>query len=215
MVEPYETDDDNNTRPDDDNEEETTNYDRAGNNTKNENQKNKVRLYRMAEQIHQKEDIFVDQYHTPYAFVKVNDHTEVLYVYSLRFQHWVYRRLIWYDKGRAILPEPTDVTRVLDYLKAHAEFDAVQKLLHLRVAEDINTNNIYYDLTNPLWETIKVTPQGWLIEKTPTITFRRYKNQTPRIYYRQTNYEYNIIGNREYQLADRQCIERASKVRMG
>jgi len=182
MVEPYETDDDNNSRPDDDKEEEATNYDTAGNNIKNENQKNKIRLYRLAEQIHQKEDIFVDQYHTPYACVKVNDHTEVLDVYSLRFQHWVYRRLIWYENGRAILPEPTDVTRVLDYLKAHAEFDAVQKLLHLRVAGDNNTNNIYYDLTNPLWETIKVTPQGWLIEKTPTIMFRRYKNQTPQIY---------------------------------
>jgi hypothetical protein len=77
---------------------------------------------------------------------------EVLDLYSLRFQHWVYRKLIWYDDdGRAILPEPTDVTRVLDYLKAHAEFDAVQKVLHLRVAGDDNTNTIHYDLTNPLW----------------------------------------------------------------
>ena len=77
---------------------------------------------------------------------------EVLDLYSLRFQDWVYRKLIWYDGGQAILPEPADVTRVLDYLKAHAEFDAVQKVLHLRVAGDDNTNNIHYDLTNPLWQ---------------------------------------------------------------
>jgi hypothetical protein len=183
MVEPYQTDDDNNsTRPDDDNEG-TTNNDQTNNNKKNENQKNKIRLYRIAEQIHQKEDIFVDQYHTPYAFVKINDHMEVLDLYSLRFQHWVYRKLIWYDDdGRAILPEPTDVTRVLDYLKAHAEFDAFQKVLHLRVAGDDNTNSIHYDLTNPLWETVKITPQGWLIEKTPTMMFRRYKNQIAQVY---------------------------------
>jgi hypothetical protein len=176
MVDSYETDDDNNTWPNDYNE-------RTSNDKKKENQKNKIRLYRIAEQIHQKEDIFVDQYHTPYAFVKINDHMEVLDLYSLRFQHWVYRRLIWYDdSGQAILPEPADVTRVLDYLKAHAEFDAVQKVLHLRVAGDDNTNTIHYDLTNPLWETIKVTPQGWLIEKTPTVMFRRYKNQTAQVY---------------------------------
>jgi hypothetical protein len=43
---------------------------------------------------------------------------EVLDLYSLRFQDWVYRKLIWYDGGQAILPEPADVTRVLDYLKS-------------------------------------------------------------------------------------------------
>jgi hypothetical protein len=135
------------------------------------------------EQIHEKEDIFVDQYHAPHALVNINDHMEVLDLYSLRFQHWVYRKLIWYDDdGQAILPEPTDVTRILDYLKAHAEFDTVQKVLRLRVAGDDNNNNIHYDLTNPLWETIKVTPQGWLIEKTPTVMFRRYKNQISQVY---------------------------------
>jgi hypothetical protein len=156
------------------------NDDSSSNN--NERQKHKVRLYRIAEQIHQKEDIFVDQYHTPYAFVKIHDHMEVLDLYSLRFQHWVYRKLISYFNGRAILPEPADVIRVLDYLKAHAEFDAVEKILHLRVAGDDSANNIYYDLTSPSWETVKITPQGWLIEKTPTMMFRRYKNQIAQVY---------------------------------
>jgi hypothetical protein len=176
MVEPYETDDDNRR-----NDNEETNDDQSDDHNKKENQ-NKIRLYRIAKQIHEKEDMFVDQYHTPYAFVKINDHMEVLDVYSLRFQHWVYRKLIWYDNGgRAILPEPADVTRILDYLKAHAEFDVVQKVLHLRVAAGDDTD-IYYDLTSQLWEAIKVTPQGWLVEKTPTMMFRRYKNQTAQVY---------------------------------
>jgi hypothetical protein len=121
MVEPYETNnDDSNAGPDDYNQERAKDNKTDGNN-KNENQKNKIRCYRIAEQIHQKEDIFVDQYHTPYAFAKINDHMEVLDLYSLRFQHWVYRKLIWHDgDGRAILPEAADVARVLDYLKAHA-----------------------------------------------------------------------------------------------
>jgi hypothetical protein len=169
-------------------EEREQHHDQAGDNDddnssdNNERQKLKVRLYHIAEQIHQKEDIFVDQYHVPYAFVKIHDHMEVLDLYSLRFQHWVYKKCILYIDGRTILPEPTDITRVLDYLKAHAEFDAVQKVLHLRIAGDDNANAIHYDLTNPLWETVKITPQGWLVEKTSTMMFRRHKNQVAQAY---------------------------------
>jgi hypothetical protein len=113
----------------------------------------------------------------------IKDLSRRLDTFSGNCDTWVYRKLIWYDDcGQAILPEPADVTRVLDYLKARAEFDAAQKVLHLRVAGDDNTNIIQYDLTNPLWETIKVTPQGWFIEKTPTVMFRRYKNQTAQVY---------------------------------
>jgi hypothetical protein len=106
---------------------------------------------------------------------------EVLDLYSLRFQHWVYRKLIWYFNGLAVLPEPAHITRALDYLKAYVEFDAVEKVLHLPVAGDDRTNNIHYDLTSQSWETVKITPQAWLIEKTPTVMFRRYKNQIAQV----------------------------------
>jgi hypothetical protein len=173
MVEPYETG--NNENRLDDNEKTTDQTD------KKENQ-NKIRLYRIARQIHDNEDMFVDQYHAPYAFVKVKDHMEVLDVYSLRFQHWVYRKLVWYDNGRPMLPEPADVTRILDHLKAYAEFDAVRKILHLRVAAGNDDTSICYDLSNPFWQTIKIMSEGWLIEETPTVMFRRYNNQTAQVY---------------------------------
>jgi hypothetical protein len=174
MIKPYETDDDNRL----DDNEETTNEQ----SNKKENQ-HKIRLYRVARQIHEREDIFVDQYQAPYAFVNIKDHMEVLDVFGLRFQHWVYRKLIWYDSyGRPMLPAPVDVTTVLDYLKSYAEFDAVQKILHLRVAAGGDGTSIHYDLFNPLWQTIKITSQGWFIEEITTTMFRRYNNQVSQVY---------------------------------
>jgi hypothetical protein len=40
---------------------------------------------------------------------------------------------------------------------------------------------IYYDLTNSKWEVVKITPNGWSIEKCPVL-FRRYSNQLMQQY---------------------------------
>jgi hypothetical protein len=149
------------------------------NEEKKENQ-NRIKIYRVAKEIHDSENIFVDQYHTPYAFVKIKDHSETLDLDTKRFERWVYRRMIQYHNGRPILPESKEVTAVLDYLKSMAEFDAVTKMMHLRVAGD--NDSIYYDLSNPRWETIKIISAGWIIEETPTMMFRRYNNQIPQVY---------------------------------
>jgi hypothetical protein len=75
-------------------------------------------------------------------------------------------------------------------LKAKAEFDGNSKELHLRVAYDTKKDEtgtsrtirttIFYDLTNNGWEAIRITPEGWGIEKAPVI-FRRH-NAHPQVY---------------------------------
>jgi hypothetical protein len=45
-----------------------------------------------------------------------------------------------------------------------------------------NFSEIYYDLTNPRWEAIKITSEGWEIVKDPPILFRRYGNELPQCY---------------------------------
>ena len=45
-----------------------------------------------------------------------------------------------------------------------------------------NFDAIYYDLTNKKWESIKITPQGWDIDRTPPILFRRYGSELPQPY---------------------------------
>ena len=74
-------------------------------------------------------------------------------------------------------------------MKANAEFDGNSKELHLRVAYDTTIKNgttrttitiMYYDLTNKEWGAIKITPEGWAIEKAPVL-FRRH-NALPQVY---------------------------------
>ncbi|HEX6294784.1 MAG TPA: hypothetical protein VFZ46_06475 [Nitrososphaeraceae archaeon] len=53
----------------------------------------------------------------------------------------------------------------------------------MRVAKAETENgdfSFYYDLTNSNWSAVKITSQGWSIEKTPPILFRRYSNQLPQ-----------------------------------
>ena len=148
-----------------------------------EEKANKTKLYRVAKQIHEKEDIFKDQHNAPYAFVNVKDHREVLFLDSTRFERWVYRKLIWYDRyGQPVLPRPIDVETVLSYLKSMAEFDAIIKELYCRVGGDYNNGVIYYDLSNEKWQTIEVTSKGWMIQNIPTRLFNRYYNQIAQVY---------------------------------
>jgi hypothetical protein len=68
-----------------------------------------------------------------------------------------------------------NVTSVLNILKAKAEFNGTSKELHLRVAPDTKVDETgttrtiqtttFYDLTNPQWEAVKITPEGWSIIK--------------------------------------------------
>ena len=142
---------------------------------------NKIKLHRVAQQIRESNEIFLDQYHEPYAWVQINAHMELLDLYTKRFEHWVYTNLISYDSfNHPILPSPIEVTTVLDYLRANAEFNAPQKTLHLRVAS-IDEDSICYDLSNFQWQTVKILPQGWLIEDRPSVMFRRYGNQVAQV----------------------------------
>ena len=82
------------------------------------------------------------------------------------------------------------ITNVLNILKAKAEFDGNSKELHLRVAYDTKKDEtgtarmirttIFYGLTNNESEAIRITPEGWVIEKAPVI-FRRH-NAQPQVY---------------------------------
>jgi hypothetical protein len=48
-----------------------------------------------------------------------------------------------------------------------------------------NFDTIYYDLTNRKWEMIKITPEGWDIDRSdnnPPILFRRYGSEKPQPY---------------------------------
>jgi hypothetical protein len=131
-------------------------------------------------------ELFVDQYREPYAAVKIGGHMETLNLNHTRFRNWICKEN--YEQDGSI-PSSETITSVLNILKAKAEFDGISKELHLRVAystkDETGTartarTTISYDLTNKDWEAIRITPQGWVIEKAPGI-FRRH-NAQPQVY---------------------------------
>lgn len=121
-------------------------------------------------------EFFVDQHGSPYAAAKVKDHVEVLLLTSTRFRNWLCR--MYYQKKNQIL-NGEDVSNALNILKADAEFGGKSRKLHLRVAGDREA--IYYDLTNPDWQAVKITARGWEIVESPGI-FVRYNNQQAQVY---------------------------------
>ncbi len=134
------------------------------------------------------QELFINQYGEPYVAVKINDHLETLHLKHERFRNWVGK--LYYDqaeKGHA--PNSESITTVVNILTANAQFGGNQKELFLRVASndgnDISSylqhNQILYDLTNKDWEIVKITPDGWSIERTEFAVFRRY-NARPQVY---------------------------------
>jgi hypothetical protein len=124
-------------------------------------------------------EFFLDQYGLPYAAVRLSGHVETMSINGKRFRNWVCKTK--YDATKALLSSET-LTSVLNILKAKAEFENHTRNLHLRVAEsDTEPYVIYYDLTNSKWEVVKITADGWSVEKSP-ILFRRYINQRTQPY---------------------------------
>jgi hypothetical protein len=146
------------------------------------------KLLRLAKE--QCEELFVDLYVEPYAAVKIREHLETLNLNHTRFRNWICKEY-YEQEGRHSVPNSESITNALNILKANAEFDGNSKELHLRVAygdtkeEETGTvrtirTTIFYDLTNKDWEAVKISPEGWTIEKSPVI-FRRH-NAQPQVY---------------------------------
>jgi hypothetical protein len=93
-----------------------------------------------------------------------------------------------------------DAAKIQTILKMESEELHNERKIEIRVAGNVDSdadandddNVIYYDLTNRDWEIVKITKHGWNIEKhgflssssseSPTILFKRYKNQSTQVY---------------------------------
>ena len=125
--------------------------------------------------------LFKDQFGKLFAYVKIKDeHYEVMSLSSHKFE--IYLLKIFLDKFKIILSKE-ERNDIIDYLQAKAEFNGIIKRLELRVAKtDDDNNTFYYDLTNNDGSVIKITAEGWTIEKTAPILFRRYTGtQLPQV----------------------------------
>ena len=120
-------------------------------------------------------ELFADQYGKPYAVIRVNDHTETIALASTNFKHWIAR--LYYNQKQETLSSE-DINGVLLTLKGRALFDGQRRHIEIRTARVTDGDPaIYYDLTNPKWECVKVTPDGWTVEQAPVL-FARYNNNS-------------------------------------
>jgi hypothetical protein len=120
----------------------------------------------------------LELFHTPngtaYADLFIDRHRETWPVRSARVRGWLRRR--YYDAtGEAA--SAAALGSALNLLEARAQFDGLERLVNVRVAE--HAGRIYVDLADPAWRAIEIAPDGWQVMAEPPVRFRRPPGMSP------------------------------------
>ncbi|CAN5776192.1 hypothetical protein BH23THE1_BH23THE1_18030 [soil metagenome] len=129
-------------------------------------------------------EVFIDQFGKYYITIRIKDHVECIPLNSSRFKGIV--RNEYFDREGRILSEDK-LEGILKLLESEMMFsiDDLKKIeLSLRVAAQKERPNVfYYDLTNPQWEIVKISYNGWEVLKSNDLPlFKRYEcNCSPQV----------------------------------
>ena len=118
--------------------------------------------------------LFHDPSSTAFADLTIDGHRETWPIRSRQFRHWL-RRRYFEETGSAASAET--VRSALDLLEARAQFDAPERMVHIRVAE--YDDRIYLDLADSDWRAIQIGPDGWQVVTSPPVRFRRAAGMLP------------------------------------
>ena len=119
------------------------------------------------------EDFFRDQQGNFQVVLPIADHLEVYPTNTTKFRNWIARG---YRERHGVPPQSESVRQATIQIEARCESSRQVDLFN-RVG--IYEGAIYYDLSSPDWNGIKITPHGWQIVRLPPI-FRRYVHQNPQ-----------------------------------
>ena len=112
-----------------------------------------------------------------YAAIFVNNHAEVWTLNGKNFSTWASG--VFYKSTGIVLRKDT-IQQAISIFEAKAKFDSPETItLHTRVAG--NSVAIWYDLTNPDWQTVKVIADGWELVDNSPILFKRHGHQTAQV----------------------------------
>jgi hypothetical protein len=133
--------------------------------------------------------LFKDQHDIAHAVIQIKNHFEIAQIESGRFKRYLSR--LYYDNEHQVIKSES-ITNVVHVIQAKAEYEGPIIPLALRVTWD-SRGNILYDLTNEIWQYVRISRDGWNIvnNETPNPIFCRYKQIaqiTP-----QRNYEPDIF----------------------
>jgi hypothetical protein len=111
-------------------------------------------------------------FHTPagtaYADIPVKRHRETWPIRSKRFRTWL-RRCHYESTGEAA--SPAAIRSALDLLEARAQFDGLERAVHIRTAE--HAGHVYLDLADEHWRAVQIGPDRWRVIASPPVRFRR------------------------------------------
>ncbi|MCL6610098.1 MAG: hypothetical protein K6T66_01010 [Peptococcaceae bacterium] len=121
-------------------------------------------------------ELFHDEVKDAHAAFDINNHREIWPVRSKHFKLWLTGQ---FYKQTERAPSNEALSQSLNAIEAKGMFDGQERKLNLRVAE--YKGAFAYDLADPLWRVVKITPGEWKIVDKPPIIFRRYKNTAPQV----------------------------------
>ena len=134
-------------------------------------------------------EIFQSDEHEFYAAIPIDGHVEVQPIKSTDFALWL-QRLSYKNTGKPA--RSTDTNQVISVLSSKARFEEKAPIkLSIRVAE--RDGSFFLDLTNPQWQAIKITPDGWSVCDSPPIMFVRYRHQLPQVMPRKGGDIYKVL----------------------
>lgn len=120
--------------------------------------------------------LFHDDLGNSYAYIPISGHQEILNCGSMQFKQWLSRQY-WMRYEIALSNEST--RNALNVITSTAVFDSKEYSLSVRTAR--NGDAIWYDLSNPEWQCVKTTRDGWEIVNNPPILFKRFTHQQAQV----------------------------------
>jgi hypothetical protein len=122
-------------------------------------------------------ELFVDDEGEPYAAFTIDNHREVWPIRSKAFKQWL---SLQYFKENGKAPNTDALNQALLTLEGKAFFEGGRRKLWLRVGigED---GALYYDLGDPQWHAVKITPGGWEVVSSCPVYFKRYQNMDAQV----------------------------------
>src|ERR1700756_2517834 len=120
------------------------------------------------------EELFHTATGTAFADIVVDGHRETWPIRSKRFRAWLRRRYYEATGGAASAAE---IRSTLDLLEARAQFDGLERAVHVRIAE--HAGHIYLDLADEQWRAVDIGPDGWRVIGYPPVRFRRPSGMLP------------------------------------
>uniref|UniRef100_UPI004048957D hypothetical protein n=1 Tax=Limnohabitans sp. TaxID=1907725 RepID=UPI004048957D len=117
-------------------------------------------------------------FHTPdgtgYADIDINGHLETWPIRAKGFRSWLARRFFEATQGA---PSSEALQSALNVIEAKAQFDGLERLVHLRVGGQ--DEKLYLDLCDETWRAVEIDTEGWRVLDNPPIRFRRAAGMQP------------------------------------